>query len=199
MLGCVRVIAGSLRSRSLTAPPGLATRPTSDRLRETLFNVLAPRMEGASFLDLYAGSGAVGIEALSRGAGPVVFVERAQPALKVLRVNLQRLGLSENLHVHSGAVAPFLRAAAAQTFDIVFLDPPYDAADEYEEVLGLLGGAALGWLAPEAVVIAEHRRNDKLAERYGALRRKRLLQQGDAALSFYAVQKGESETPEEEV
>ena len=88
----MRIIAGSLRSRTLTAPPGVATRPTSDRLRETLFNVLAPRMEGAAFLDLYAGSGAVGIEALSRGAARVEFVERAPAALKVLRGNLERLG-----------------------------------------------------------------------------------------------------------
>src|SRR5579859_4929966 len=87
----MRIIAGTLRSRPLQAPSGLATRPTSDRLRETLFNVLAPRIEGAAFLDLYAGSGAVGIEALSRGANPVTLVERAEPALKVLRSNLVRL------------------------------------------------------------------------------------------------------------
>lgn len=196
MLGCVRVIAGSLRSRSLQAPTGLSTRPTSDRLRETLFNVLAPRIQNAAFLDLYAGSGAVGIEALSRGAGPVVFVERVQPALNVLRANLQRLGLSDNLQVLSAAVATFLRSPAAQTFDIVFLDPPYESADEYEKSLQLLGGSAIDLLAPDALVIAEHRRNHKLDERYGALRRKRLLQQGDAALSFYAVQYDESAPPE---
>ena len=89
----MRVIAGTLRRRTLEAPAGLATRPTSDRLRETLFNVLAPRIEGARFLDLYAGSGAVGIEAVSRGAASVVLVERAEPALKVLRANLEKLGL----------------------------------------------------------------------------------------------------------
>src|SRR4051812_50211044 len=93
----MRVIAGSFRSRSLQAPPGVATRPTSDRLRETLFNVLAPRIEGARFLDLYAGSGAVGIEAMSRGAAEVVFVERAAPALKVLKANLAGLGLGAGL------------------------------------------------------------------------------------------------------
>ena len=199
MLKCVRVIAGSFRSRSLKAPPGLATRPTSDRLRETLFNVLAPRIQGAAFLDLYAGSGAVGIEALSRGAGPVVFVERAQPALKILRANLQRLGLHHNFQVHPGTVAAFLRASRAQTFDIAFLDPPYDAAEEYERAAGLLGGAALGLLAPDAQVIAEHRRNDQLPESYGALLRKRLLQQGDASLSFYQVKRDESRKVEREL
>ena len=86
----MRIIAGTFRSRALQAPPGLATRPTSDRLRETLFNVLAPRIVGAAFLDLYAGSGAVGMEALSRGAAQVTFVERAPAALKVLRANLER-------------------------------------------------------------------------------------------------------------
>src|SRR5579862_9289846 len=101
----MRVIAGSLRSRTLQAPAGLATRPTSDRLRETLFNVLAPRIEGAHFLDLYAGSGAVGIEALSRGAARVVFVEKAQQAIKVLRINLDHLGLTGGFSIVSGSVS----------------------------------------------------------------------------------------------
>lgn len=126
-------------------------------------------------------------------------MDRAQPALKVLRSNLQRLCLSNHLQVHSGAVATFLRAPTADKYDIVFLDPPYDASDEYDKALGLLGGSALNLLAPDPLVIAEHRRKDKLAEIYGALQRKRLLQQGDAALSFYAVQKDESATPEEEL
>ena len=90
----MRIIAGSLRRRTIEAPAGLATRPTSDRLRETLFNVLAPRMKDATFLDLYAGSGAVGIEALSRGAAQVTFVERAPTALKVMRGNLEKLGVT---------------------------------------------------------------------------------------------------------
>lgn len=188
----MRVIAGLLRSRPLKAPPGLATRPTSDRLRETLFNVLAPRMESARFLDLYAGSGAVGIEALSRGAGRVVFVERAASALKVLRSNLAQLGLSANLRVETGSVAAYLRGKAGESFDIIFLDPPYHEADEYAAVLGLLGGQALALLAPHAVVIAEHRRKDILDGNFGLLTRTRLLKQGDAALSFYAVQETRS-------
>jgi len=186
----MRIIAGSLRSRTLEAPPGLATRPTSDRLRETLFNVLAPRIQGAAFLDLYAGSGAVGIEALSRGAAQVVFVERTPAALKVLRGNLARLGITAGFHVQPGSVAAYLRKSRtghAVKFDLVFLDPPYDAADEYAATLGLLGGAASGLLAPGALVIAEHRRKERLDESYGNLLRARLLEQGDAALSFYAV------------
>jgi len=183
----MRIIAGMYRSRSLSAPAGLATRPTSDRLRETLFNVVAGRIEGAAFLDLYAGSGAVGLEALSRGARRVTFVEKAPAALKVLRGNLERLGVRGGFHVHAGSVAGFLRGDQAEVFDLVFLDPPYDAGREYETALGLLGGPAAGRLGPGAVVVAEHRRKQKLEDEYGGLRRARLLEQGDAALSFYAV------------
>ncbi len=190
----MRVIAGSFRSRTLQAPAGLATRPSSDRLRETLFNVLAPRIEGARFLDLYAGSGAVGIEALSRGAADVVFVERAAPALKVLRANLARLGLTKGFSVVSGSVARFLlNPAPSPPFDLVFLDPPYDAADEYAAVLSSLADPASRLISAGALVIAEHRRKDKLEDHYGPLRRTRLLPQGDGALSFYAAAKMEGD------
>ncbi|HEX4620078.1 MAG TPA: 16S rRNA (guanine(966)-N(2))-methyltransferase RsmD, partial [Myxococcaceae bacterium] len=164
----MRIIGGRLGSRTLQAPAGLATRPSSDRLRETLFNVLAPRTEGAVFLDLYAGSGAVGIEALSRGAARAVFVERAAPALKVLRANLARLEIKEGFEIYAGAVSAFLRRGAAGAgFDVVFLDPPYDAAEEYAAALGLLGGAAVGVLGSGAVVVVEHRRKEKLNDGYG--------------------------------
>jgi 16S rRNA (guanine(966)-N(2))-methyltransferase RsmD len=216
MLSAMRIIAGSLRSRTLEAPPGFATRPTSDRLRETLFNVLAPRIQGATFLDLYAGSGAVGIEALSRGAARVEFVEQAPKALKVLRGNLERLGLSAGFRIHTSAVGAFLRrmqvasentgvvvshpsrknkdaarvghpATTGVKLDLVFLDPPWDAAAQYTVTLGLLGGSASGLLADGALIIAEHRRKVRLEDRYGSLERARLLEQGDAALSFYAT------------
>ena len=184
----MRIIAGTYRSRPMQAPAGLATRPTSDRLRETLFNVLTPRIQGAAFLDLYAGSGAVGIEALSRGAEHVVFVERAPTALKVLRANLARLGLTEGFSLQTGSVGTYLRRMQTELkqFDLVFLDPPYDAAEEYAATLGLLGGAAENLLSTGAVVIAEHRRKERLEENYGSLARTRLLEQGDAALSFYS-------------
>lgn len=185
----MRVIAGKLRRRTLEAPAGLKTRPTSDRLRETLFNVLAPRMAGAHFLDLYAGSGAVGIEAASRGAEFVVLVERAAPALKVVRGNLEKLGLRDGVRVEAVSVGTFLHRAqlekSAMHFDVVFLDPPYEAAEEYAITLGLLGGAAAGMLAEDGVVIAEHRRKERLEDTYGVLRRARVLEQGDASLSFY--------------
>lgn len=185
----MRVIAGTLRRRTLEAPAGMATRPTSDRLRETLFNVLAPRIEGARFLDLYAGSGAVGIEAASRGAERVVVVERAERALKVLRSNLDHLGLRGSVRVESVSVAAFLKKVRAESagfvFDLIFLDPPYDAQDEYALALDLLGGESSHLLAEDALVVVEHRRRDKLEQRYGVLDRTRVLEQGDAGLSFY--------------
>jgi 16S rRNA (guanine(966)-N(2))-methyltransferase RsmD len=196
MLGSVRIIAGIYRSRRLEAPAGLATRPSSDRLRETLFNVLAPRIEDAVFLDLYAGSGAVALEALSRGAARVELIEKAPAALKILRGNFAKLGIHHGFRIHEGAVAPVLRRmgqraaekadALPARFDLVFLDPPYDAQAEYAATLGLLGSALAALLAPHALVIAEHRRKDRLDQHYGALDRTRLLEQGDAALSFFA-------------
>ena len=224
----MRIIAGTYGSRRLEAPVGLNTRPTSDRLRETLFNVLAPRINlmsgdgvggggtgaGAAFLDLYAGSGAVGLEALSRGAARVTFVERSPAALKVLRRNLERLGIESGFTMHTESVAAFLRAAAKASprpipheaakpgryevvfpkhYEVVFLDPPYDAAAEYAATLGVLGETQ-GILAPGALVIAEHRRKQSLEDRYGSLKRTRLLEQGDAALSFYAVEAGAAGT-----
>jgi 16S rRNA (guanine(966)-N(2))-methyltransferase RsmD len=186
----MRIIAGRFRSRTLAAPAGLATRPTSDRLRETLFNVLAPSMEGSHFLDLYAGSGAVGIEALSRGASSVTFVEKAPPALAALGANLEKLGITAGFRIHGSGVGSWLRKMKARAgqetqFDVVFLDPPYDASTEYAATLGMFGGDAGSLLAEGAVVIAEHRRKERLEELYGKLVRTRILEQGDAGLSFY--------------
>lgn len=185
----MRVIAGKFRSRTLTTPRGMDTRPTSDRLRETLFNVLAPRIEGALFLDLYAGSGANGIEALSRGAKQVVFVERAAPAIAAIRANLKTLAIHDGYQIETRSALASLRRLQEQeqTFDLVFLDPPYDAADEYAQALESLGAAGASLLASDAIVIAEHRRKQALEENYGRLHRYRLLEQGDAALSFYSA------------
>ena len=109
----MRIIAGTLRSRPLRAPSGADTRPTSDRLRETLFNVLAPRIQGAAFLDLYAGSGAVGIEALSRGARSAEFVDESRAAIEVLRANLAQFGIGNQARIYPGSVGNWLRRAAA--------------------------------------------------------------------------------------
>jgi 16S rRNA (guanine(966)-N(2))-methyltransferase RsmD len=184
----MRVIAGTYRSRALIAPRGDATRPTSDRLRETLFNVLAPRMEGARFVDLFAGSGAVGIEAASRGAGHVFFAENAPRALAALRKNLSTLGIL-GATIDDRGVTALLRTLAerAQPVDIVFLDPPYEEAEAYVATLQRLSNEHEAILSAGAVVIAEHRRKTPPPETVGKLTRTRLLPQGDAALSFYRV------------
>lgn len=185
----MRVIAGTYRSRPLNAPRGMETRPTSDRLRETVFNILAPRMEGCRFIDLYAGSGAVGIEALSRGAKHVWFVESAAPAVRAIRANLASLRIENGYSIETlkaGSALGRLSQSGVQA-DVVFLDPPYEAEKEYAQTLETLGGRAESILAPDALVIAEHRSKSPLAERYGALGRTRVVKQGDAALSFFAV------------
>jgi 16S rRNA (guanine966-N2)-methyltransferase len=188
----MRVIAGIYRSRILKSLKGLALRPTSDRLRETLFNVLAPNLPGSHFVDLFAGTGAIGIEALSRGAAEVVFIENHAPAATLIRRNLESLGVTSGVTV---LVADALRGLAmlaarknsgVPAFDHIFLDPPYAAAEDYSRVLEFLGSADL--LAPGGIVVAEHRRNFDLPEEPGALKRFRVLRQGDAALSFYRRQ-----------
>ncbi|MBI4466175.1 MAG: 16S rRNA (guanine(966)-N(2))-methyltransferase RsmD [Acidobacteria bacterium] len=183
----MRVIAGRFKSRQLKTLRGAQTRPTSDRLRETLFNVLGPAVAGAVFADCYAGSGAVGIEALSRGAEWVYFLESHHPAVKVIRENLARLEIETGAEVLPFDVLAGLRELERRgvRLDIVFLDPPYQAAEQYERALGWLGESAL--LAPGAWVIAEHSRRQALAKQYGALSRVRALRQGDAMLSIYRL------------
>jgi 16S rRNA (guanine966-N2)-methyltransferase len=187
----MRVIAGTYRSRRLIAPRGLATRPTSDRLRETLFNILATRIEGAVFADLYAGSGAVGIEALSRGARLVYFVDNAAPAVAAIRENLAALEIRSGFKIESGSVSGTLRRLSESKLEercaIVFLDPPYAAADAYTRTLTSVGQQADSLLTPDGIVVAEHGRKMQppLAESYGSLKRYRVLEQGDAGLSFY--------------
>jgi 16S rRNA (guanine966-N2)-methyltransferase len=186
----MRVIAGTYRSRRLIAPRGLATRPTSDRLRETLFNILAPRIEGAVFADLYAGSGAVGIEALSRGASLVYLVDHAAPAVEAIRGNLAALRIQSGFEIVLSSVSAALRRLSSQErCAIVFLDPPYAATEDYTDTLTGIAEHADSLLTTDAIVIAEHsrKRPEALAESYGPLQRYRVLEQGDAGLSFYRL------------
>jgi len=184
----MRVIAGQYKSRRLIAPPGVQTRPTSDRLRETLFNVVAARIPGSLWLDLFAGSGAVGIEALSRGARSAYFVEVSGAALRTIRKNLQSLAIAEGVEVIEREAATALRMLDTQAVacDFVFLDPPYRKMADYEQVLGFLSQSRL--LLPGAEVIAEHDKHFDPGDEFGALRRHRTLRQGDAVLSFYKRQ-----------
>jgi 16S rRNA (guanine(966)-N(2))-methyltransferase RsmD len=172
----MRVIAGEFRSRRLKSLPGNETRPTPDKLRETLFNILAPRIEGAVFLDAYAGTGAVGIEALSRGAAHVYLLERSRAALEVIRENLAALDLERRATVVAG---PVLLTLARCQAHIVFLDPPYSLEREYIATMERLGEA------PPNLVIAQHSVRFKLADSYGGLGLTRVVKQGDNALSFY--------------
>jgi 16S rRNA (guanine966-N2)-methyltransferase len=185
----MRVIAGTYGSRTLKSLKGLALRPTSDRLRETLFNVLGPGVTGSKFLDLFAGTGAIGIEALSRGAAEVVFVENHPPAAALIRRNLASLGIRFGATVLALDAHRALQELASRKkrevagFNFIFLDPPYAAAKDYPRVLEFLGSVDL--LASSGIVVAEHRRSFGLPEAAGALLRYRVLNQGDAALSFY--------------
>ncbi|MGH9469694.1 MAG: 16S rRNA (guanine(966)-N(2))-methyltransferase RsmD [Terriglobia bacterium] len=185
----MRIIAGQFRGRGLRALKGSALRPTSDQMRETLFDVLGDRARGACFLDLYAGSGAVGIEALSRGAGSVVFVEQHRPASEMVLQNLAALGIKSNFRlITSDASAAIERLASESArFEYIFLDPPYAAVGEYHRCLREIARAGIS--APESVVIAEHSRHCNLEERYGALARFRLLRHGDSQLAFYRIAK----------
>jgi 16S rRNA (guanine966-N2)-methyltransferase len=184
----LRIIAGKYRGRKLKSPPSLRTRPTSDRLRETLFNILAPRIEGVRFLDLCAGSGAVGIEALSRGAAHATFVDRARKMCGLVEANLDMLSVPENeTEVVCGESAEYLKRSAKKgsgTHDIIFFDPPYST--DYEIVLEYVGRHASQLLADDGLLIVEHHRKKDLKAEIGALRRYRVLKQGDSCLSFYS-------------
>jgi 16S rRNA (guanine966-N2)-methyltransferase len=149
----VRVVGGRLGGRRLRAVPGAATRPTSDRVKEALFGILAERVEGARVLDLFAGTGALAIEALSRGAASAVLVEQAAPAVAVIRANLDALDLDGAARVRRTRAETYLRTQRDGPFDLVLVDPPYAAPVGL--VAGLLGRLARTALAPGAVVVVE--------------------------------------------
>ena len=183
----MRIIAGKYRSRTLRSLKGQMLRPTSDRLRETLFNILGPQMPGITFVDLYAGTGAVGMEALSRGARHAILVEQHAPAVALIRRNLESLGIGAEVEILGMSVARALENLEARHVhaQFIFLDPPYAADAEYENTLEALGESPL--LAPDGRVIVEHLKKRELAERIGDLELARVVQQGDAALSFYRL------------
>jgi 16S rRNA (guanine(966)-N(2))-methyltransferase RsmD len=177
----MRIIAGRLKGRRIEAPDWAGLRPTSDRLRETLFNILTPRIEGARFLDAYAGTGAVGIEALSRGAAHVTFVERDRRAAELIERNLARCGVKDRYAIIRAGFAGAAPGVAGP-FQILFLDPPYGAGELRE------GLAAAGSLVSDgSLLIVEHAARDAAPEQVADLVRVRELVQGDSALAFYKV------------
>jgi 16S rRNA (guanine(966)-N(2))-methyltransferase RsmD len=186
----MRVIAGTLKGRRLAAPTWEGLRPTSDKLRETLFNVLAARVPGARVVDGFAGTGAVGIEALSRGADHVAFVERDERAARLIEKNLAGCGVTEGYAIIR---APFERAAAiirAQPpfapFDLVLLDPPYASREGGADLERTLEQAA-GLMGPQAVLVLEHARTRETPASVGPLARTRVIASGDSALSLYQL------------
>jgi 16S rRNA (guanine966-N2)-methyltransferase len=185
----MRVIAGQYRRRTLRSLPGLEIRPTADRLRETLFNVLCAgnpaALADSTWFDLYAGTGAVGIEALSRGARMVHFVESSKAAAEVIAGNLKSLGIASGFQIVKVDAGKALRQleVLGSIADFVFLDPPYSMQDEYTKTLAALAESKL--LRERSVVIAEHEKRFDPGEAFGELQRYRKLVQGEAALSFY--------------
>lgn len=180
----MRVIAGIYRGRRLRTAAGLATRPTSDRLRETLFNIIGRRIRGCRFLDICAGSGAVGIEALSRGAMEVTFIDNSRDACAMIEANLQELGAASlaTINQRDASVALKLMERASEQFDIVFFDPPY-SSPIYDQVLKRLGSGTL--ISPDGCVVAEHRAKIPPQPEYETLHSFREVRQGESALTFY--------------
>jgi 16S rRNA (guanine966-N2)-methyltransferase len=180
-----RIIGGQGKGRRLKTPAGAATRPTGARVRQTLFDILAPEIPGARFLDAFAGSGGVGLEALSRGAAAVVLVEIGSAAAAVLRDNARLLAAADGLarvYRQDARIALAALAGAGEAFDVIYLDPPYES-DLYEPLLEMI--AAKGLLAPGGVAVAEHFKKRALPERIGSLVRVREARVGDHRLSFY--------------
>jgi 16S rRNA (guanine966-N2)-methyltransferase len=189
-----RVIAGSAAGLRLVAP-GPATRPLADRVKQTLFAILEPDLPGAAVLDLFAGSGAAGIEALSRGAARAVFVDRDAGAIRTIRANLERTGLTERAEARAGDALAYLRADAGRAgpFDLVVVDPPYRDVALLRSTLDALG-ACDGPLAGDARVVAKHFWREALPEIVGLLRSERSRRFGETALTFYRAQ-GEGSQP----
>lgn len=187
----MRIVAGKYGSRSIRSLRGMALRPTSDRLRETLFNILGPTVEGAFFVDVYAGTGAVGIEALSRGADEVIFIEKHAAAVTLIQRNLSELEITDGFEILAKDAVKGLDLLANRRFggavqaDFIFLDPPYADREEYDRVLEFLDRSHL--LARNARVIVEHARRMTLPAQFTRLELSRTVEQGDTCLSFYRL------------
>jgi 16S rRNA (guanine966-N2)-methyltransferase len=185
----MRIIAGTLKGRRIDTPQWDGLRPTSDKLRETLFNVLAPIIAGARVLDAFAGTGAVGIEALSRGAAHVTFVERDPRGAALIESNLKRCGITDRYAIIRARFAGTERPPGAGAFDVIFLDPPYGAAE-----LAAALDAAEPLVGEGTRLVIEHAKRDVPPESTGALIRTRVLNSGDGALAFYGRRRDISAT-----
>ncbi len=183
----MRIGSGSFRGRNIKAPPGRKTRPTSGRLKKSLFDILAPRLALARVLDLFAGAGALGFEALSRGAAWVTFVEKGKAAARTIEDNLVSLGMEEQGEVLRREVSPALTFLAARDdiFHFIFLDPPY-RSDKSTSVLKRIANSPL--LAPDGMVILEHHHKTQPEDGCGNLKIQRQVRSGESCLTFFAFQ-----------
>jgi 16S rRNA (guanine966-N2)-methyltransferase len=188
----MRVISGKHRGRRLKGPEGLDLRPTGDRLKETLFNVFGARVSGSVVLDVFGGSGSIGIEALSRGARQAVFIEIAAAAYRLIRHNLGLCGIGSGFRIIQQDVFAALRSLAREDFkaDIVFFDPPYDFKP-YKDLLEITFNRNL--LKQTSQVVIEHHRKAVLPESGSGYRRSRIIRQGDHVLSFYEEDRRQEE------
>jgi 16S rRNA (guanine(966)-N(2))-methyltransferase RsmD len=189
----MRVIAGEAKGRRLRTASGLGVRPTHDRVRVALFDILTPRMAGARFLDLYAGSGAVGIEALSRGAARAVFVERDGEALQALRANLETTGLAARAEVLGASVLGALERLTGRGFTVAFADPPYGETADLGPLWAALGQGEL--LAEGAVVVLQHHAKTPLPAEGSGLARSDQRRFGETTLTFWRRRHGASDLP----
>ncbi len=186
----MRIVGGSYRGRKLKTVSGLDVRPTSDRLRETLFNILGPHIRDSRFLDICAGSGAIAIEALSRGASEATLIEHSRPACKAIQENLQMLGITHEAQVLNRDALSAIKQLEAKisAFDIIFFDPPY-ASPIYSQVMNQLAASPV--IHSESIIIVEHRAKTPIEREYGRLKIYREVKQGESALAFYAVVRGQ--------
>ena len=187
----MRVISGEFRGRKLEEIEGMEIRPTSDRVKESLFNILGTRLMDCAFLDLFAGTGGIGIEAYSRGAELVVFIDESAKSIKVLRNNLDKLNISDKVEIHNTDYANAINklAYANKKFDIIFIDPPYLKGFE-KNALAQISECKV--LADEGIIIVEHDLKDIMPESSGNLKLSRQNKYGNTMLSFYGLTLKES-------
>jgi 16S rRNA (guanine966-N2)-methyltransferase len=188
----MRVISGTARGRSLKAVPGTNTRPTTDKVKEAVFSMIGPYFEGGQVLDLFAGTGGLGIEALSRGMGRAVFIDMDKKSLEIIQENLKTAGFPEQAEVYRNDALRALKALVKRglSFDLIFLDPPYRMKN-MDEVLALLEEGAL--VRPNGTVMIEHDAAHRYAERIGSFACRRHAVYGDTAISIYTYEPNNAE------
>lgn len=187
----MRVVAGKAKGKKLKAPRGIKTRPITDMIKEALFNVLGPRVYEAAFLDLFAGSGSVGIEALSRGASPVFFVDNDAAAVAVITENIRNCDFSEDFAIYRHDVFQALKVLEKRAilFDYIYVDPPFNQESVFDKIMTTLGPAML--VAPGGMVILRTQRKMSMLDRYGNLSRTRITRYGESVLHYYRLDKEE--------